>query len=335
MATAAPLSAVRTPEAEPDLVEQVKYQLATLDRVGSGLAKLKADYTGLVFDVKSPQGMKDAKVARAAIREPRFEVERIRKEAKAPILALGRRIDSEAQRIIAAVREVEKPIDDQITAEEQRIERERQEAVAREMARAAAITARIRDIRDLPLRAVGKTSAQLASLNQQLNVLGTGFDFMEFAAQRDEAFNAAGGTLATLYRETLRQEEEAEQQRQRRIELERLHQEQAERDRLAREEQERRQRALDEREAEIHRKEEQQRERETAPPAPEPLIIPALTEAYVAPAVPTEAIQPAPAMALSLRPTEEELIVAVAMHFSVSRETALAWLRDAQFGDVQ
>jgi cation transport ATPase len=79
--------------------------------------------------------MEAAKAARAEIREPRFAVEKVRKAAKAPLLAIGRRIDAEAVRITEAILAIEEPIDGQIKAEEARKVAEREAKRAAEVER--------------------------------------------------------------------------------------------------------------------------------------------------------------------------------------------------------
>ena len=105
---------------------EVTKAVAEFDRVGAGLAELRKQYGNVVYDVTTTAGMNDAKVARAAIREPRYEIERIRKAAKAPILALGKKLDTEAARITSELEKLERPIDGAIKAEEDRKEAEKQ-----------------------------------------------------------------------------------------------------------------------------------------------------------------------------------------------------------------
>jgi chromosome segregation ATPase len=101
-------------------IEQVQGVLTEFSRVEAGLAALRAKHGNTVYEVSTTAGMDAAKAARAEIREPRFAVEKVRKAAKAPLLAIGRRIDAEAVRITEAILAIETPIDDQIKAEEAR-----------------------------------------------------------------------------------------------------------------------------------------------------------------------------------------------------------------------
>ena len=109
--------ATRTDETE---IEQVQGVLAEFSRVEAGLAELRAKHGNVVYEVTTTAGFEAAKAARAEIRAPRYAVEQVRKAAKAPLLALGKRIDVEAMRITEAILEVERPVDEQIKAEEAR-----------------------------------------------------------------------------------------------------------------------------------------------------------------------------------------------------------------------
>ena len=105
-------------------IEKVSGALAEFSRVEAGIAALTKAYAGVVYDVTTTEGMGAAREARRIIREPRYEVEKVRKDAKAPLLALGKEIDAEAKRITAALLAIEEPIDQQIAAEEARKEAE-------------------------------------------------------------------------------------------------------------------------------------------------------------------------------------------------------------------
>lgn len=175
-------------------LERVKGALASIDKVGAGIKALAEKYAGVVFDVRTSKGMAAAKAARHEIRLPRYEVEDIRKAAKKPILDLGRKLDTEANRIKDALLAIEQPIDDLIVAEEQRIENERQAAVQKEQERIAAIDRRIDGIRNLAVVLSAETAADLAKRIKEAEA--TAFDgYQEFEA---DARAAMANTLALL-----------------------------------------------------------------------------------------------------------------------------------------
>jgi hypothetical protein len=130
-------------EADNNELNQVQGVLTEFSRVEAGLAALREKHANTVYEVSTTVGLDAAKAARQEIREPRYAVENVRKAAKAPLVALGKRIDAEAARITAEIMAIEQPIDDQIKAEEARrvaereakkaaeVERVRQEAAAK------------------------------------------------------------------------------------------------------------------------------------------------------------------------------------------------------------
>lgn len=255
-----------------DELDKISTALVEFSAVDAGLAVLREKYIGIVFDVRTPKGMTDAKAARAAIREPRYEVERIRKEAKAPLLALTRQLDGTAKRITDALVEIEEPIDRQIKTEEERVERERQEKIRREQERVAALQARVEKIRSTPRVVRANTdSATIGKLLADVTALQIDAALEEFAPAAEQAQTEAIRELGELYaaareRETREAAVRAEQEK-----LARERAEQAERDRVAREQREAEERAqraraeeLEARERAIAERERQQREREEA-----------------------------------------------------------------------
>lgn len=211
--------------------------LENFDRVAVGLALLEKNYKGVLYEVDTPMGMAHAKAARKAIRDPRYELERIRKEAKAPLLGLGKRLDSEAARITTTLLELENPIHEQIKYEEDRIEKEKLAAAAAEKARADAIQARIDSIRKWPVDATGKTSGEIDNLLQiATDYTITDTDFAERGEEAKGVLMASISALQGIYQARLNQEAEAERIRVGMLELAKLKAEAAERDRLAAEE---------------------------------------------------------------------------------------------------
>lgn len=406
-----PATAVAVPTAAEEqysLLKHVHGAINKIGRVAEGIAELKERFAGLVADAGTKEGMATLRAARAALRVPRLEVEKVRKEAKAPILALGRQLDAEAARITVEIVKLEEPIDSQITAYEAKVEAERQADIAREEARVRAIRRQIDAIRGLPLLAVGKNATQIAALIRDLDaVLLKDFDFAEFKDEANRTATAARDGLQVALDARVRADEEAQRLDEQRAELARKQLEQvrvkAITDRIdsilriglrtvgadlktlealgeelqplyrqfefaehaaeasaayaaSGKEIERAVLALH-REAQA-REEEKNRaaaaaleKMKTAPP-----YTPAQVEADDAPKVdesraallsevPMQSLRDASALMqaapipahvrpVSMRPTEEEILVAVATHFCVDRATALAWLRDCQFAEV-
>ncbi len=245
-----------------ELVE-VQKAVAEFDRVGAGIKALQEKYSGVLYDVMTTAGMKDAKSARAAVREPRYEIERIRKDAKAPILALGKKLDTEAKRITEELLAIENPIALQIEAEEARKEAEKQAAIAAEMQRVAALQERIAELRGNPVLSASDSSILISDHIQDLEEILVDETFAEFREQA-EVTKAAGLTrLRELHAAAITHEVEQARLKAEREELAKLRAEQAERDRLGRarlaeeERQRAEQRAREEAEAKAIREAEQ------------------------------------------------------------------------------
>jgi hypothetical protein len=215
--------------------------IAEFDKVAAGLAALQKQYGGVIYDVKTSEGMDAARKARAAVRQPRLDIETIRQDAKAPILKLGRALDAEARRITDAVKAIEDPIALQITNEEQRIEAEKRAKAKAEERRVNAIRTQIDAIERLPNELFGKDAdtlrAELERLRLRYNDDGQVALFAEFYRQAGETMTRAITRLADMLKARTQADQRAEQQR---IEAERLAREReelarqkAEQDRLA------------------------------------------------------------------------------------------------------
>ncbi len=126
-----------------EIQEQTTTTLAEYSAIEAGLVALKDRYADKVYEVTTTAGMKDAKLARAELRSSRGDLEKIRKELKGPHIERGRQIDGDANRIKAAIMDIEAPIgvliktEDgrkaEIKAEKDRIERNRIEEIQDEI----------------------------------------------------------------------------------------------------------------------------------------------------------------------------------------------------------
>ena len=135
-------------------IEAVRTHVGAFDAIAAGIAQIEALHPldVIVGDIQTTKGLARATESRAAWRDPRIRVEKARKEAKAPLLALGKTIDAFAAGLEARLRQGEEHYDRQIKAEEarkaaekaerERIERDRIEAHERRLdaIRATALT---------------------------------------------------------------------------------------------------------------------------------------------------------------------------------------------------
>jgi colicin import membrane protein len=182
------------PSALASQLEPVTQALAQIDAVSAGIAALREKHGGVVFDVRTTKGMKDAIAARAEIREPRYTVERLRKAAKRPILDLGKKLDAEAKRITTELLAIENPIDLQVTGEQERKANEKRAQEEAEAKRVTALQARVDEIRQYPLEIIGTDSAHIETIIRDVTALEIDDSFAELKQQ------AEGAKATTLIR---------------------------------------------------------------------------------------------------------------------------------------
>jgi hypothetical protein len=249
-------------------LDEVTNAVAEFSKVQAGLSELREKYEKVIFPVDTTDGMKDAREARQAIRGPRYEVERIRKEAKAPILSLGRQLDSKAKEITDALLAIEEPIDLSIKHEEGRKERERQAKIEAEQKRVEAIQSRIASINEEVSRVTGRPSAYIREKLAAMRKESPGED--EFQEFHQSAVNAHLAAILKI-EDVLKSQESSEAEQERikveRAELEKLRAEMAEReakdraDREAAEAEAKAKREIEEKKARDAREEEDRKQR--------------------------------------------------------------------------
>jgi hypothetical protein len=213
--------------------------LQDFDKISAGFTLLEKNFKGIVFEVDTQIGMEHAKAARAKIREPRYTVERLRKGAKAPLIAIGKRLDAEAARLTNALLELENPIQEQIKYEEDRQERERLERAQKELEQKQRIESRIQAIRESVV-ASGFAPDVIETRMNDIRSIDIDASFQEFQQQASDAKTAALARLAELHAAAIERVAEIERIAAERAELARLRAAQEERDREARADQARR-----------------------------------------------------------------------------------------------
>lgn len=181
-----------------------------ISAVATGLHDLKTKYTGVVFDVTTTAGMDEAKEARAAVRDPRYKVERIRKDSKRKLASIGKEIDKEAQYLTVELLALEAPIDAQIKAEEKRKDDERAKKVEIERQRQVAIRAALAGISELP----AVTPRNIDALKAAIMTLESCEPSEEvFQEHLEHAIELRGKALTTLMK-ALADEQEQESRRE-------------------------------------------------------------------------------------------------------------------------
>lgn len=186
--------------------------LKEISKVEKGLAKLKQTYANVVFDVTTHKGMEQAKKARLAIREPRYALEKIRKAEASKIKAAQTALNAEAERITKEILAIENPIHAQITAEEDRKEREAAEAARKEQERIDQIRAELDRLVGTPARAANE-NLSINDIQAIITALGSepldaGF-FKEFLAEAEHTRGKVIEELRTLVARIQLREEEA------------------------------------------------------------------------------------------------------------------------------
>lgn len=191
---AAPVAPAANDEARAGLAV-ISTQLAVFDAVEAGVAELERRYRDVAYSVETKKGMDEAVEARRAIKAPRVELEHARTSAKAPLLKLGRDIDGRAQAITARLVAIEKPIDDQIKAQERK-----------EAERKADLERRLAEIRGTPQKCIGKSTTDLQVVLEALESLPLG-DFAEYREQAAKAQFDATQAVQVLLQQARQAEE--------------------------------------------------------------------------------------------------------------------------------
>lgn len=106
------------------------------------LAVFEEEYGSILIDCTTPAGMKSAKDCRKEIRDVRSNLEDLRKEAKAPVLAKGTIIDAEAKVIKEKLDALYTKFDDSIKAIENKKEIDAAKAVKEQEAKLHALEER-------------------------------------------------------------------------------------------------------------------------------------------------------------------------------------------------
>lgn len=202
-------------------ITKVSDVMTEFEKISAGLDDLAARYPiDLVYDVTTSTGMAEAKEHRAAWRDPRQAIERMRKQAKAPVIALGKNIDARAEWITAQLELGEKPIDAQIKAEEKRKEDEKKARELAETDRVMKIEDAIGEIHMAVMIAASKSSTFIAA---EIEALRTAvldpLIYQDRMGQAEAARTAAVAKLEVAIKAKLHDEAEAKKLADERAEL--------------------------------------------------------------------------------------------------------------------
>lgn len=203
-------------------VKAVQSAVVEFNMIAAGLAELEAAHPkDVACDVATTAGMRQAIAGRAAWRSPRIEVEKARKAAKAPVLALGKSIDAFAATLEQKLLEGESNYDDQIKAEEHRKEADRIEKARTDNLRVEALQARI-DAFAVSPRVAMMDPGFIGSAISGMKAMEIGDDFQEFKPRAKVAKDAAIQALEEMLESAIKREAEEAKIAAERRELEEL-----------------------------------------------------------------------------------------------------------------
>lgn len=176
---------------EADLIEYTQMQVVKYDVTEAAIAKMEQQYMGLMIrGLDDKAGFDMVHSARMVVKTHRVAVETKRKELKASALEWGKKVDTEAKRIVALLEPIETHLqdeEDRITEEKERIKAEKAQA---EQKRIEGIQAKIRFISSFFLPTPSTTSAKWQTLSDELEkVIITPEEYQEFTEQANKVLN--------------------------------------------------------------------------------------------------------------------------------------------------
>ncbi|MDH1341873.1 DUF1351 domain-containing protein [Ectopseudomonas oleovorans] len=278
-------------------IETGTVNIAVFNQTDAALAALREKYQ-VVPDANTEDGYAFVKEGIKELTTLRTRLEGVRKEVKEPYLQAGRIIDAEAKRITTELTTLEEPMKAAKKEVDDRVERERQERIARLQAKVDAIKA-------MPGQVRGKSSQEIEAMYDRVGEIDATHDFFDLTREAVAARQAALDELTQMLTERLEFEvnEKARLQAEaERAELQRqLKAQQEENDRILREQQAEMQRQQDEikrQQQEMQRQQDemrQQREELERAQAALQQPAPAAEVAQVEAPVEVVAVKPAPA----------------------------------------
>lgn len=255
-------------------LEKGTVEVTEYSTTNAALALLKKKYS-VVPDANTPDGYEVIKAGIKELTGLRTSLEAARKREKAPYIKAGQIIDDEAKRITAELVALEDPMKAAKKVVDDRVERERQERIARLQQKVDAIKA-------MPAQVRGKSSEDIAEMIDRCGEIDTAHDFYDLTKEAQAAQQAAMDELTQMLTDRLAFEQ-AERQRKE------LEAQQAELRRQLEEQKaamERQQQELEQQRQELARQQQElaaaQQPEPEPEPEPEPMLDPAVTPTPVA-----------------------------------------------------
>lgn len=193
-------------------IEPKKYVELVFEPFAKRLENAKTLAEAAEFDVTTTAGMAVAVKHRATFRDIRVASEKARKERKAPILEIGKLLDSRQKEIEAEIEPFESRFDAAIKAEEKRKDDEKIAKALAESARISAIRKRIAETQAIPSMLVGKSSETIAAAIESLEAVQITLEtHAEFAGEAE--VEKAGAVLKLSSMLEKQKDHEADQAR--------------------------------------------------------------------------------------------------------------------------
>jgi hypothetical protein len=212
-------------------IDPPAYVAAVFAPFRSALDDAVAACKNIAYDIQTADGMRVATLWRATFRTVRTDAEKERKARKAPILEIGRLLDSRCKEIEIEAQALEARFDRDIKAEEARKESARLEKIRAEQGRVLALQQRVSEIADRFTPGLNDASARIDGLLGELRGFEIGEDFEEFRSQAQGLKDKLLARLEQLLGERRRYEAEQAALAAERAELERQRAAQAARER--------------------------------------------------------------------------------------------------------
>ncbi len=192
------------------LIEVTKTNTTISEHLGRA-RELHERYKDVAFDVRTTKGMEAAKNARLFLRQERYPIQSLQKAGSKLLGSMQRQFNARCEEITSEIIEFERPIDEQITAEEARKENERKEREAAEQRRRQGHIDAIAAMHLMVTEASGMGSADLKAVidGAQLIVVDEGYEEFQGQAQqaKDEALRQLNGMLVAARAEEAELEE--------------------------------------------------------------------------------------------------------------------------------
>ena len=197
-------------------------QIVKFDVTSAALAELRKRYEE-VPDVTTKQGYALVKAGLSELTKLRTGTEARRVELKGPSLQFGRDVDAEAARITGALKDIEEPLREAKTAEDEIAQREKDAEIQAEQERIDRITQKIDNIRAFANNLSGATSGHIKTKQQSLcdtiNNVSEGF-YAEYTDQANRAIQETEALFSVALAGRLKFENEAAENERVRLENE-------------------------------------------------------------------------------------------------------------------